>query len=306
MITKDIVDIFPTNIKKELISYGSFDDLQEVRLKVNKSLIFVCNNKEIISNYISTLEDIKLIIQKISNYSIYAFEDEIKQGYITIQGGHRVGLCGSCVIEKGIVKTIKSISSMNFRVAREVRGCADKIIPHILNENGVVNTIIISPPKCGKTTILRDLARQISNGIDKYNFTGRNVAIIDERSEIGGCYRGIPQMDIGKRTDILDGCPKNEGIIMAIRSMAPSIIICDEIGTHGDMDSIVAALNSGVNVITTIHGFSEEDLYKRSVFNEVIENKVFHKAVILSNRKGISTIEYIYDFTKGEIIGRDK
>ncbi|MEG0132651.1 MAG: stage III sporulation protein AA [Clostridium sp.] len=300
MITKDILDILPNTIKGEVINYEDNNSLQEIRLKINKPLIFISNNTEIKTKYITKHEDIKVIIQKISSYSIYAFEEEIKQGYITIQGGHRVGICGTCVLDGNSLKTIKHISSINIRVAREIRECSTKIIPFIVKDNRVLNTIIISPPKCGKTTILRDLSRQISNGVSGYGLSGKNVAIIDERSEIGACYRGVPQMDIGIRTDILDNCPKSEGIIMAIRSMAPHIIVCDEIGTYKDMDSIVAALNSGVNLITTIHGFSEEDLYKRPVFKEVLENKVFDRAIILSNRQGISTIEYIYDFTKGE------
>lgn len=305
MITKEAIDIFPNNIKKEILEMCNIQEIQEVRIKVTKPLICISNNREHVSKYIPTLEDIKLIVQKISNYSIYAFEDEMKQGYITIQGGHRVGICGSCVVEKGSIKTIKNISSINFRIAREVKGCSDNILPYIISGDNVLNTIIISPPKCGKTTILRDLTRQISNGIKPLSFNGKNVVVIDERSEIASCFKGIPQMDIGIRTDVLDSGPKSEGIIMAIRSMAPNIIICDEIGTAADMNSIILALNSGVNLITTIHGYNEEDLYKRPVFKELLENRVFQKGVILSNRKGIGTIEYIYDFTKGEILRRD-
>ncbi|MFR1708122.1 MAG: stage III sporulation protein AA [Clostridium sp.] len=300
MITKDIIDILSPSVKAEVTNYADDGKLQEIRLKVNKPLIFINNNREIKTRYITKLEDIKIIIQKISSYSIYAFEEEIRQGYITIQGGHRVGICGSCVLEGNSLKTIKHISSINIRIAREVKGCSQGILPFIIKDNRILNTIIISPPKCGKTTILRDLSREISNGSSRHGLDGKNVAIIDERSEIGACYRGVPQMDVGVRTDILDNCPKSQGIIMAIRSMAPQLIICDEIGTYKDMESIVAALNSGVNVITTIHGFNEEDLYNRPVFKEVLENKVFQRAVILSNKEGIATIEYIYDFTKGE------
>lgn len=300
MITKDIIDILSPSVRAEATNYADDGKLQEIRLKVNKPLIFINNNREIKTRYITKLEDIKIIIQKISSYSIYAFEEEIRQGYITIQGGHRVGICGSCVLEGNSLKTIKHISSINIRIAREVKGCSQGILPFIIKDNRILNTIIISPPKCGKTTILRDLSREISNGSSRYGLDGKNVAIIDERSEIGACYRGVPQMDVGVRTDILDNCPKSQGIIMAIRSMAPQLIICDEIGTYKDMESIVAALNSGVNVITTIHGFNEEDLYNRPVFKEVLENKVFQRAVILSNKEGIATIEYIYDFTKGE------
>jgi len=302
VITKEVLDILPPGIRTEVVNFGADSKLQEIRLKINKPLMFIVNNNEIKTGYIAKLEDIKAIIQRISSYSIYAFEEEIKQGYITIQGGHRVGICGTCVLDGGQLKTIKNISSINIRIAREVKGCSEAILPFIIRDNKILNTIIISPPKCGKTTILRDLSRQISNGISKYGLSGKNISIIDERSEIGACYRGVPQMDIGIRTDILDNCPKSQGIIMAIRSMAPHLIVCDEIGTYADIESIVIALNSGVNVITTIHGFNEKDLYERPVFKELLDNKVFNRAIILSNRQGIATIEYIYDFTKGEIV----
>lgn len=305
MLTKEVLEILPNSIKKQLEGFKYLDKLQEIRIKVNKPLFLVCNNQEYMVNCISTAEDIKIVLQRVSNYSIYAFEEEIKQGYITIQGGHRVGICGNCVVDKGNVKTIKHISSINIRVAREVIGCSEKILPYIVEEGKVLNTIIISPPKCGKTTILRDLTRNISNGVASIDLNGMNVSVIDERSEIGSCYRGIPQMNIGVRTDILDNCPKSEGIIMAIRSMAPQVIVCDEIGTYKDIESVLIALNSGVNLITTIHGFGIEDLYNRPVFKEIIENKVFQRAVVLSNRMGIATIEYIYNFTKGEKVRRD-
>jgi len=232
MATKEIMDILPVSIKKEVESLSFLDKLQELRIKVNKPLFLVSNNKEHMTKYICNLEDVKVILQRISSYSIYAFEDEIKQGYITIRGGHRVGICGSCVIEKNSVKTIKNIASINIRIAREVKGCSKNILPYLISENRVLNTIIISPPKCGKTTILRDLAKNISDGVESLSLSGKNVSVIDERSEIGSCYRGVPQMDIGIRTDILDNCPKSEGIIMAIRSMAPQVVVCDEIGTY--------------------------------------------------------------------------
>jgi len=305
MLTKEVLEILPNSIKKQLEGFKYLDKLQEIRIKVNKPLFLVCNNQEYMVNCTSTAEDIKIVLQRVSNYSIYAFEEEIKQGYITIQGGHRVGICGNCVVDKGNVKTIKHISSINIRVAREVIGCSEKILPYIVEERKVLNTIIISPPKCGKTTILRDLTRNISNGVTSIDLNGMNVSVIDERSEIGSCYRGIPQMNMGVRTDILDNCPKSEGIIMAIRSMAPQVIVCDEIGTYKDIESVLIALNSGVNLITTIHGFGIEDLYNRPVFKEIIENKVFQRAVVLSNRMGIATIEYIYNFTKGEKVRRD-
>jgi len=302
--TKDILNILPPNIKGLVENSSISEGLQEIRLRVNKPITFQMNNNEVVDEYICTSSDIKSIVQRISNYSIYAFEEELRQGYITIKGGHRIGICGSCVIEDGRIKTIKDIGSLNIRISKAINGCGSKLIPYILKNDMVVNTIIISPPKCGKTTILRDITRVLSNGLYEGKKQGKKVCVVDERSEIAACCGGVPQMDVGIRTDVLDGCPKSEGIMMAIRSMSPDVIVCDEIGTYKDMDSILMALNSGVNLITSIHGFGIEDLSKRAVFKDILENNVFKLAVVLSGAKGAGTVEYIYDFDKNEKVWR--
>jgi len=302
--TKDLFEILPITIRSKLEQVDNLQQLEEIRIKVNKPLFIHIGSKEKVWDYSATPEDLKYIMQRISNYSIYAFEDEIRQGYITIRGGHRVGLCGVCVIENNSIKTIKDISSINIRACKEIIGCADKVMPYITYKNSVYNTIIISPPKCGKTTLLRDISRQISHGNINKNFHGKNVSIIDERSEIAGSFKGIPQMDVGVRTDVLDNCPKSQGIMMAIRSMSPDVIVCDEIGTQKDMESVLMALNSGISLVTTIHGFGIDDLYKRNVFKDIVDNYVFMRAIVLSNKRGIGTIESIYDFTKGIDIWR--
>lgn len=302
--TKEILSILPQSIKAAIGDYINLKNLEEIRIRIDKPLILQAGNREIIHKYTPGQEDLKSIIQRMSNYSIYAFEEEIKQGYITIKGGHRVGICGKCVVEGNQVKTIRNIASINIRICREILSCSDGIMKFILNNNEVMNSIIISPPKCGKTTLLRDVVRNLSDGIDKMNFTGKKVCVIDERSEIGACYSGSPQLNVGLRTDILDGCPKSEGIMMAIRSMSPDVVVCDEIGTYKDIDSILTALNSGVNLVTTIHGYGIEDLYDRPVFKEIIENNVFKRAIVISNRKAVGTVEYVYDFTSKSVVWR--
>lgn len=150
---------------------------------------------------IVTPEDIKETMALVSNYSLYAYEDEIRQGYITIKGGHRVGIAGKTVLENERVKTIQYISFMNIRLSHQVKGCANQVLPYIINEGRLCHTLIISPPCCGKTTMLRDIIRQVSE-------SGQSVGVVDERSEIAACYLGIPQNELGIRTDVLDGCPK--------------------------------------------------------------------------------------------------
>ena len=295
-----IIGIFPLTIGNLLKDRFLREQIYEVRIKIGKPIIVYSKDGESIINYISTKEDVKSMIQKISNYSLYAYEEDIRQGFITIKGGHRIGIAGECVMEKGDVKTIRNISSINIRICREIIGCSEKVMKYIVSGNRVYNTIIISPPRCGKTTILRDIARNISNGIPKLGVNGRKVAVIDERSEIGACHFGIPQSDLGIRTDVLDNCLKKEGLIMAIRSLSPEVLICDEIGTKGDIEALMMAFNSGVNIITTIHGFTVEDLYKRKVFCDLLDNEILERAIILSNRRGVGTIESVHSLKGGE------
>ncbi|MGG7058679.1 stage III sporulation protein AA [Clostridium nigeriense] len=291
---EEILKVLPARISNEVKDFLLKDSIQEIRIKVNKPVIINLPRKEVILNIITTLDDIKQILVRVSNYSLYAYEEEIKQGYITIKGGHRIGIAGECVLAQGEVRTIRNISSLNIRICREVKGCSNEVMNFISKNDRVFNTLIVSPPKCGKTTILRDIARNISNGMPINNLRGKKVAIIDERSEIASCFNGIPQLDVGIRSDILDNCLKKDGMIMSIRSLSPEILICDEIGTEGDIEALNMAFNSGVNIIVTIHGYSIEDIYKRRVFKDLLENSILDRIVILSNRNGPGTIENVY------------
>ncbi len=295
----EILRILPIDICNEVREYLLMESVQEIRIKVNKPIIIHLSSKEIVLNKIATVNDIKQTIVRVSNYSLYAYEEEIKQGYITIKGGHRIGIAGECVLAKGEVRTIRNVSSLNIRICREIKGCSNEIMKYIVENDRVNNTLIISPPKCGKTTILRDLARNISNGMPINNLRGKKVSIIDERSEIASCFNGIPQLDVGIRSDILDNCLKRDGMIMAIRSLSPEVLICDEIGTEGDIESLNMAFNSGVNIIVTIHGYSIEDIYKRKVFKDLLEKSILEKVIVLSNRRGPGTVENIYSIEAG-------
>ena len=292
---KEIFDILPDKINSCLKDKSNLNKLQEIRVKVGKPLNIVLDNTETIFSYVIRREDVKAIIQKISNYSLYAFEEDIRQGYITIQGGHRVGLAGQCVIEDNSIKTIRNITSLNIRVCREIVGCSNSLMNSLVENNRVNNTLIISPPKCGKTTLLRDITRNISNGISQIGLKGKRTVVIDERSEIAACYNGIPQMNVGMRTDVYDNCIKSEGMMMAVRGLSPEVIICDEIGTYKDMEGLMMEYNSGVSIIATLHGRNVEELYRRPVFREIVENNIINKVVVLSGKKGIGTIEGIYN-----------
>lgn len=237
--------------------------------------------------------DIKEMLGYISNYSLYAYENEMRQGYITIEGGHRIGLCGQVIVEKGQVKNLRYVSSINVRVSHEVKGCADKLLPYVSNSQEVYHTLIISPPRCGKTTILRDLIRQISDG-NSY-IKGQTVGVVDERSEIGGCYKGVSQNQLGIRTDILDGCPKAEGMNMLIRSMGPQVIAVDEIGTVEDIHAIDYAMHCGCKLIATVHAKSVDEIRNKPVLGELVKGHRFERYVVLDNKRGAGSVEGIYD-----------
>lgn len=284
------------------------ESLEEIRLRIDKPLMIHVNNQEkflsidgrIVNSpklaYIVTSEDCEKALQLISKSSIYAFENEIKNGYITLKGGYRVGICGKCVLENGSIKTIVNVSGFNYRIMRQCIGVSDEIMKYIIKyPNIVYNTLIISPPQCGKTTLLRDIARNISNGMADLDFNGENVSIIDERSEIAACFKGNPQNDVGYRTDVLDSCPKHIGILMMIRSMSPKVIITDEIGKIEDILAIHEALNAGVSIITTVHGKDIEDIMRKKYICDMLNNREFDRYVILSRKLGAGTIDAILD-----------
>ena len=226
----------------------------------------------------------------------------MKQGYITIEGGHRVGMTGQAIIENGKVKNLRYISSINLRMSHEILGCADPIFPFITYNKKLYHTLIVSPPRCGKTTLLRDMIRQISNGNGWIN--GMSVGVVDERSELGGCYMGVAQTQLGIRTDVLDCCPKAEGMIMVIRSMGPEVIAVDEIGTAEDVHAIEYAMHCGCKMLATVHADSMEELRKKPLFDQMVAEKRFERYVLLENREHVGQVEGIYD-SRGTLLYRE-
>ena len=276
-----------------------FSKLQEIRLRIGKPLIIVSDNIEFVLHKIIEKEELMEILEYVSNYSLYAFENELKQGFITIEGGHRVGMTGQVQIEDGEVKNIKHISSMNIRISHEVLNCADVIFPYITEDKQICNTLIISPPRCGKTTMLRDLIRQVSDG-NRW-VRGCTVGVVDERSELGGCYLGVPQNKLGMRTDILDCCPKSKGMLMLVRSMAPQVIAVDEIGSAEDIHALEYAMHCGCKMLATVHGTSMEEIRKKPILDELIKRHKFERYVVLGNTHHIGEIEGIYD-NRGSVL----
>lgn len=309
MSTKDeLLKIFSLKLRTVLGKLTvDYDKLQEIRLRINAPLTIIYNNSEAfiteeakLTNESSkavliTKNEIRETMEYISNYSLYAFEDEMKQGFITISGGHRIGIAGKTIIEEDMVKGMKHISFINIRLAHQVKGCADEVLPYLINQKAkaIYHTMIISPPRCGKTTLLRDIIRQLSDG-SKFLY-GMNVGVVDERSEIGACYMGLPQNDLGIRTDILDCCPKAKGMMMLIRSMSPQIIAVDEIGSREDLDAIDYVIGCGCKLIATVHGSSIEDVRIKPILGDLVKKKLFDRYLILNNTMKVGNLEEIYD-----------
>ncbi|WP_408006720.1 stage III sporulation protein AA [Pseudalkalibacillus sp. A8] len=274
--------------------------VEEVRVRVNRPLEIICGGKpkypktSLGDPYIVTFQDGIQLMNKLSQFSLYAFEEELKRGYITIKGGHRVGLAGKVITENGQVKAIKDVSSFNIRVARQKVGIAEPVAP-ILFRRRWMNTLIIGPPQSGKTTLLRDLARVASSGMPERNIPTSKVGIVDERSEIAGCIKGIPQHNLGSRIDVLDSCPKAEGVMMMIRSLSPEVIIVDEIGRQEDSEAILEAMNAGVQMIMTAHGYSIENVLKRPTIKRLLDIQLFDRFVEMSQNSSPSRIKRILD-----------
>ena len=259
------------------------EELQEIRMRAERPIILKLRERDLILQYNITQAEILQIVERLCENSIYAYKNQICEGFITVKGGHRIGLTGSCVIENGKIINVKHISSLNFRIAREVLNCSTRVLREVIDiENkSIYNTILVAPPGRGKTTMLRDIIRRLSNGIDEINFKGKTCGVVDERGEIAAMYKGIPQNDVGIRTDIIENVEKNQGIHMLIRTMAPEIIACDEIGSKNDVEAIHYALYSGVKGIFTMHGKNIEDIKNNKQVYELIENREIQKVVFL-------------------------
>ncbi len=308
MRREEVLHMFPQSMRSKWEKVADqADRLQEIRLRVNVPTTVLIDNRELFVDAEGELsdkqpedsanraEELEAVLRHLCQYSVYAFADEIRQGFLTIQGGHRVGLAGQVILEEdNRIRNLKYIRYLNIRIAHEIRGVSDDVLPHLYGRNGqVLNTLLISPPGCGKTTMLRDIIRHLSNGT-AYG-RGVNVSVVDERSEIAGSYLGVAQNDVGIRTDVLDGCPKQEGMMMLIRAMAPQVLAVDELGSEGDIKALQMASCCGCKLVATIHGSSLEEVRTKKYMCNVIADGLFERYLVLTRRKGRCAVEGIYD-----------
>ena len=274
---EQILKLFPVHIRKVMEQAEVFQrlsqKLEEIRVRVNQPLELVTadgayflNNGALVRQtdrqcLSVSEEDLRQMSTLMSRYSLYAYEEEIRQGFLTVEGGHRIGGCGQVMQLNGRINRIYPILYLNIRIARERKACGALLYKQLWREQEPENTLLLSAPGNGKTTLLRDLIRLFSNGDEAH--PGKRIGLVDERSEIGGSYQGIPQNDVGIRTDVLDCCSKAEGMVMLLRSMAPQVIAVDEIGNYEDIRAIEMTLNSGCKLLATVHGSSIDEIRKR-------------------------------------------
>lgn len=292
---QDILDEKLSNI----INYKiKFTDLNEIRIRAEKPIVvyikgqpyfisekgLTCN----INNAIfATLEMIQDIVYKASDCSIYSVNEQIKQGFLVLDNGVRIGLCGCVIEENGVVKTISNWTSLNIRIPHQIKNSSLNVFNEIITDSGIKNTLVISPPGAGKTTFLRDFIFQLSE-----NNYCTNVCVIDERGEIaGGVNSGIK---LGRFCDVVSFCTKKTGIMQCIRAMSPNLIVTDEIGDLEDIEPLKTAMNSGVNVIASIHSAGIEDYKRKEIYN-LLPYGYFQRYVVLSMRNGPGTYEGLYN-----------
>ena len=281
---------FSPRIRTVLSGISDIKKYNEIRLRTDAPVILRgVFRDELITSCLCSQDDIEYSFRAVCDDSVHSYARELREGFITIPGGHRVGLCGTAVNNQRGIKTIKNISGMNFRIARQVTGCSDDIYKQLCSD-GPRSILVSGAPLSGKTTILRDLCRNLAHDY--------RVSVIDERSEIAAVYNGEPQNDVGAKSDIFDGYCKRSGIETAIRVMSPEVIVCDEIGSYDDVKALSASMNSGVKIVASVHAGSPQELLTRKRIMKLVKSGIFEYIVFLEHGCRTSSIVYWKDFIK--------
>ncbi len=285
----EILNYMPEHLRRMLsVAFAEAgDSVQEIRIRNRLPLIIATQkgsfavlpdgriSPAVGGAYIVENGDIQRVFRAICENSVYAFSEDIRQGFVTIRGGHRVGITGRASMCDGSIETFREISSLNIRIAKEIIGAANDILDKVLLPDRIKNTLIVAPPMGGKTTVLRDLTRQIS---DK----GIKCAIVDERGELASVYRGVPQNNVGVQTDVIENVPKALGTVMLLRTMSPQLIVTDEIATAEDCNALMQCFGTGVAVVASAHGSTSEKILAREVLKPLFGGIGFEQIIVLT------------------------
>ncbi|MCM1104042.1 MAG: stage III sporulation protein AA [Clostridium sp.] len=303
---QEFLGLFPDTMRPGFKKVAArLKQIQEIRLRVGKPIIiyahgreyFLSGDGELLYQADRAICPDKFYMDRLfahlCGYSVYAYEDEIRQGFLTVVGGHRIGLGGEVVCREHEPVSMKNVNAMNIRIAHQIKGAASGVMPYLFQGEAFLNTLIISPPGSGKTTLLRDMIRCLSDGCCGH--AGMTVGVVDERSEIGGSSAGVPQNDLGMRTDLLDACPKAEGMFLLLRSMNPRVIAVDEIGGKEDADAIGQASRCGCKIIATVHGNDMEQLAERKYIGELLKDGLFERYILLKGALRPGVIAGVFD-----------
>ena len=276
---QDAAAVLPVRLRKLALALPEEQqaEAEEFRLRAGRPMTVLLPGGEVPLDAFVEPEELETLCDLATEFSRYAAAETLREGYLSVRGGFRVGLCGTAVMKDGANTNLKNFSSAVVRIAREKKGIADELAPKLFPDGEFASTLILSPPGGGKTTLLRDLVRRLSEGVEGCG--PRRVSLIDERGEVAVMYRGEPQMDVGPHTDVLDACPKALGIPIVLRAMNPQIIAVDEITVREDLKAAAMAAGCGVRLLATIHAAGVEELARKPLYRQLLEDRVFRLAV---------------------------
>lgn len=288
------VDYLPPRLRSSAMSLPEDEKLcaNEFRLRAGRHFSVCGAGREIDFTKESTVrhEELRTVIELATKSSVHSMQSSLREGYVTVPGGHRIGICGTAIRDEKEIRGFRELSSVSIRIASSVETAAEGICEKVVKDSRFRNTLIISPPGHGKTTTLRDMVRRLSDG-------GFRVSLVDERGEIAAKYRGVPQFDVGKRTDVIDGINKADGAMMMLRTMSPDIIALDEITAREDIRAVCESVSCGVGILATAHGYDADSLFSRPLYEELLKLKVFEFAVVL-RREGNRFYKHVTEMDK--------
>lgn len=278
--------IFPPRIREELkrLSEADWAALEEIRLRPGQPPLLCTGERRRFLFGSVTQEELEQVLQLASRASMHTVLSQLRQGFLTLEGGHRLGVCGTVRLRDGEIHAIEPLSSMNLRIARQMCGIGERLVPQLCPEGHFDSTLILAPPGAGKTTLLRDVIRCLSDGVGG---VPHRVGLADERGEVAALYRGEPQLYTGRNTDVMDGCPKAQGLMLLLRGMNPQVLCADEITQVQDIQAISMALGCGVSLLCTAHGRERADLQRRPVYRELLEQGAFRYLVLIQVEHGV-------------------